>query len=239
MSLLAVLDALRRLHAANGMLDSIRGHARTLQRAAQYNPRNSDTWDVFELRDARLTRILRDCQRARTRFNDLRRVGTSATNHSRQLRRLFGAWAETHAARGADSRQARASQLAFATEHLQWNEELLPLERSAETARVALRKYLKFYTQQMDLFGTLADIARRFVQLWPDQAAQAYSYMEQFDDIQNCCRAIIRSIRDGIGRAGTLRRNTERARAEYTAWLRWMANRRNVTRDLDRNRAPI
>ncbi len=241
MSLLDVLQLIRRIHAANGRLEAINGHFNNIQSALAYNPRNSETWDIFNLRDDRLVQISRSCARADRLFNRLARGRTTVRSYSSDLSRLFANWAAAFAAHGEGSRQLGIAKTEFGIALVNAHGELLGIEREADAVSVDLRKYKKFYTLQQRIFSRMEDLARRFLRFWPSStnAPKAFSIMQSSEDIKNASQRIVRFIDRAISNLRTQKRAINVERRQLETWNRWLANNRNVQRDIERNRAPI
>lgn len=241
MSYLDILQTIRRLHAANGQLEEVRGHLGNIERTLSYNPRNSETWDIFNLRDDRLVRITRACGRAASHFHRLSRGRTTVRSHSMDLSRLFANWASAYAAHGEDSRQVNNAKMALLLEIMNARGEITGIARDADEALIDLRKYKKFYAHQEQIFGRVAGLASGFIRYWPDssQKPQAFAIMQSSEDIENASRRCFRSITGAISNLRTLKRAVNVERRALDTWQRWSTNDRNVQRDVARNRAPI
>ena len=106
MSIWAIVHSMERIHNAAGQLNEIRGHLRTFQNAARFNPRHVDDWDILGLRNDLALRIIRALDGMARRSRRLRRAAGHAPNDSRLLNRQFTAWSDARETHGPESRQA-------------------------------------------------------------------------------------------------------------------------------------
>jgi len=241
MSLLNILTALERIHNAHGQLTEIRGHLQTFNRAANFNPRREDSWDILDLRDDRLTRINRAIRRARQTFRRLAGSSESIADRSDQVSSLCGEWAVAYADHGQGSRQEQRAAETVSNTLLQWLEDVGIHERNARRVREKLEKYRRFYEAQRVLFRDLKRIAERFVRYWPNtaQKAQALAYMIQFEQIEGSCSNIVRDIDAGLGRVSRWEAQIRESNGRLRRWTNWISNRRRAQSDIARNRVPV
>lgn len=241
MSILAVLTTLQRIHDAHGRLTEIRGYVDTFGRAARFNPRRSDDWDVLGVRDADLTRVNRAVQRSGAMFARIRRERETAPDRSREMADLFAAWAEAYARYGQGSREEQRAGQAFYTVQLQWADVLTTQERQAAEARERLERYQGFYENLTRLFGDLKRLAEQYVRYWPESShkPQALAAMLQFEECENSARRISTDITTGLHRVGQWQGDISAAQATLRTWLRWSANQRTAMRDVAGNRIPV
>lgn len=239
MSIWDTLQTLERVHNAAGQLTEIRGHLRTFQRAASFNPRSSDDWDILGNRDSQLRAIVRVLRRVRRTTRRLTRATGHAPNESRALSRLFRAWADAYAAHGRDARQTDKAQYAYLVAQMQWADRWETENIHALQARKRLTHQRRFYLMQRDLFADLENIARRCVQHWPNtaQQAQALTYMLDFETIKNLSRSIANDYGRARSRVSRWQGDLRTAQRELRAWLNWSRNRRTVERDVQSGRA--
>lgn len=240
MSIFTVIEDLRRIHNAHGKLTEIVGHLQTFERAVNFNPRDRDAWDLFDMRDDKLTRIIRVLRRNQRTTQQMARAGHSVPNRSRDLNRLFGNWAAVYAENGEGSREVDRAQSEFVNMLFEWVDNLETQRRQQQTSIRAIRRQLEFYRMQKKLFSDLEVLANKVVQYGVTDAhrAQAFAYARQFDEISTLSNSISRHYQAGISSASSWQGAIHMAKREADAWLGWVRNRRNVQRSLQSQRAP-
>jgi len=242
MSIWTIMVTLRRLHDAHGQLSDIKSKIETLNRAANFNARDPDSWDIFDMRDPRLTRILGRLNRVRNITRNLgRESGNVNPRHNAQARDLFMAWARLHADEGESARATINAKIAFLLNLDNWQGELTGAQREISTSRREMRRQRGFYQRIADNFADMAVMATRAMRsgLTTAHQAQAFSFRQEFLAISRSARQIERYYDAGLSSVSSWQTSVDRSDTDLQAWKRWSRNTRSANRSLERQRAPI
>lgn len=218
MSLLDLLTGLRRLHDGYQRVQTMRTNYRRLQAAARFNPRSRDSWDVLQLRDSDLDRILASFRQIRRRTDRLQRAPIPVENRERVVRRAISDGFAAYANDGPDSRAATNAQTAVYYNLHEWRMALNNQRAECQDAREELKRYMKGYRRIVSLFEMLTDVAGRFVQNFAlsPSGPQAFAHWQQFQSIENAAHATLSNFEGGMSRQRTWLRHIEASSARWT-----------------------
>jgi len=240
MSLLDVLTGLRRLHSGYQRVQAMRTNYRRFEAAARFNPRRSDDWDILQMRDSDIDRLITNFGQVETRTRSMQRAAIPVENRAREVRQAITAWFAAYAEDGPESRAATQAQTTLYVNLHEWSARLGNQRRDCNKSREEVNHYMRGYRSLIDLFQTLKDLAAALVRYHPDSAQRAVSLarMVQFEEVVNSARRTMRNFEAALSRQRAWLRQLDASQRELDPLLNWSTNRRNVERDLERQRPP-